>query len=338
MHLKDFDFHLPTELIANQPAEPRDSCNLLVLDREKKKIISDVFYNIINFFNKGDVLVLNTSKVIPARIIFNIKGKEAELLLIRKVGENQWICMVKPGRKLKVGSKYQICPEAEFEIESQTEDGFRQVKFNVQNISFEHFLLERGITPLPPYIKPGLSKDDDYQTIYAQENGSVAAPTAGLHFTDKLLEKLHKKGVRIAKALLHVGPGTFLPVKTDDVKKHKMHKEYYELTEKNAKIINDAKSNGKKVIAVGTTAVRILESSCKHGKVKANTGFTDIFIYPGYKWNVVDGLITNFHLPKSTLLMLVSSFAGTDFTKKAYAYAIDHNYRFYSFGDAMLIL
>ncbi|HID28303.1 MAG TPA: tRNA preQ1(34) S-adenosylmethionine ribosyltransferase-isomerase QueA [Methanosarcinales archaeon] len=327
MKLSDFDYYLPKELIAQKPIEPRDSSKLMVLCNNRIK--NDIFHNIINYINKGDTLVLNNTRVIPARL-FGRKGTggKIEVLLVEKINENTYHCLVRGkkviGKKIffdntvigtvksKVGSRYII----EFECKESIEDILKKI----------------GKMPIPPYIKESIESKDRYQTIYASENGSIAAPTAGLHFTKELLDKIRKKGVNIAYITLHIGIGTFTPVRVENISDHKMEAEYYIISEKNANLINNTEG---KLIAVGTTTVKALESAAL---IKKCEGWSDLFIYPPYKFtSKIEGLITNFHLPKSTLLMLVSAFAGKERILEAYKVAIKHQYRFYSFGDAMLI-
>ena len=335
MKIEDFNFILPEELIAQNPVTPRDSCKLLVLDRGKHSIDSRVFTDIARYFEAGDVLVLNDSKVLPARIQFKMSDKVFEIFLLKEKSAFTWQCLVKPGRKFELGVEFNLTDTVKAKVISIEDDGTRLIEF--KGLVKPEDVLILGTIPLPPYIKNSNAKLDDYQTVYAKDNGSVAAPTAGLHFTPELLEKLKVKGVIIEFVTLHVGLGTFLPVKTEIVEEHKMHSEYYVMSEQTAKSLNEAKKRKNKVFAVGTTSVRVLESNFNES-FTAGSGETDIYIYPGYKWKCVDGIITNFHLPKSTLLLLVSSFSGSDFILKAYNQAIKEKYRFYSFGDAMLIV
>jgi S-adenosylmethionine:tRNA ribosyltransferase-isomerase len=336
MTTKDFFYDLPPELIAQTPAEPRDSSRLLRLDRNSGEISHHIFRDVVDFLRPGDCLVLNDSRVLPARL-FTDDG--VELLLLRCMelgtGKARWECIVKPGRKCKVGRKFTISNIFEVEVADVFEDGNRVVDFKFDPSKDFYSLLDTvGNMPLPPYITEKLSDKERYQTVYSHELGSAAAPTAGLHWTPELLEKSREKDVSIAKVTLHVGLGTFRPVKVDDVAKHHMHSEHYELTEENAAIIRGA----KRVIAVGTTSVRTLETiAAQFGEIAADSGFTDIFIYPSYNFGAVDAMITNFHLPESTLMMLVSAFAGKDSVFAAYEEAIAEKYRFFSFGDAMII-
>lgn len=340
MKTSDFYYELPKELIAQTPAEPRDSSRLLVLDRENGQIEHKHFYDIIDYLNPGDLLVCNDSRVLPARI-FGIKdntGARVEFLLLKQVGTNRWETLCKPGKKAREGAKFSFGGGIlRASIAQVKDDVNRVVEFECEE-NFFTTLDKIGQMPLPPYITEELKDKERYQTVYSHELGSAAAPTAGLHFTNELMEKIKSKGVGIAYVTLHVGLGTFRPVKVDDVTKHKMHSEHYEISEESARLINEAKKNGKRVIAVGTTSCRTLESvATLYGEIKPCDGFTDIFIYPGYKFKVLDGLITNFHLPESTLIMLVSAFAGYDNIMNTYKTAVNEKYRFFSFGDAMFI-
>lgn len=340
MKTSDFYYELPKELIAQTPAEPRDSSRLLVLDKENGQIEHKHFYDIIDYLNPGDLLVCNDSRVLPARI-FGIKdntGARVEFLLLKQVGTNRWETLCKPGKKAREGAKFSFGGGIlRASIAQVKDDGNRVVEFECEE-NFFTTLDKIGQMPLPPYITEELKDKERYQTVYSHELGSAAAPTAGLHFTNELMEKIKSKGVGIAYVTLHVGLGTFRPVKVDDVTKHKMHSEHYEISEESARLINEAKKNGKRVIAVGTTSCRTLESvATLYGEIKPCDGFTDIFIYPGYKFKVLDGLITNFHLPESTLIMVVSAFAGYDNIMNTYKTAVNEKYRFFSFGDAMFI-
>lgn len=340
MKTSDFYYDLPKELIAQTPLEPRDSSRLLVLGRESGNIEHKHFYDIIDYLNPGDLLVCNDSRVLPARI-FGIKdetGARVEFLLLKQISGNKWETLCKPGKKAREGAKFSfgngIMTATVAEVK---DDGNRIVEFECEDNFFA--ALDRiGQMPLPPYITEELKDKERYQTVYSHELGSAAAPTAGLHFTNELMEKIKSKGINIAYVTLHVGLGTFRPVKVDDVTKHKMHSEHYEIPEETAKLINKTKKNGNRIIAVGTTSCRTLESVASfYGEIKPCDGFTDIFIYPGYEFKVLDGLITNFHLPESTLIMLVSAFAGYDNIMNAYKVAVEEKYRFFSFGDAMFI-
>ena len=339
MRVDDFDYNLPEELIAQTPVYPRDSSRLLVYDRKTKKIEDKVFSDILNIFNKGDLLVINNTKVLPARMFAYTKnGGKVEILLLKRQNLTDWEVMVKPGKKAKEGVTLFINEELSLEILSRTESGGRIVKFAFDGV-FEDIISRAGEMPLPPYIHEKLKDQDRYQTVYAKNQGSAAAPTAGLHFTVELIEKLKEKGVEFATVELKVGLGTFRPVKVDNLKEHQMHSEWYEITEENAKIINKAKEEKRRIIAVGTTSVRTLETVAdENGFVKACSGDTSIFIYPPYKFKCVDALITNFHLPESTLVMLVSAFAGKEETLNVYNYSVENKYRFFSFGDACLFL
>ena len=340
MKTSDFYYELPKELIAQTPVEPRDSSRLMVLNRETGEIEHRHFYDILDYLNEGDLLVCNDSRDLPARI-FGVKetGARVEFLLLKQIGGNRWETLCKPGKKAREGAEFIFGDGImKAKIAGVTEDGNRIVDFDC-NENFFAALDKIGQMPLPPYITEELKDRERYQTVYSHELGSAAAPTAGLHFTEELMEKLRAKGVNIAYVTLHVGLGTFRPVKVDDVTNHKMHSEHYEIPEETARLINQTKQNGKRVIAVGTTSCRTLESVASfYGEIKPCDGFTDIFIYPGYEFKVLDGLITNFHLPESTLIMLVSAFAGYDNIMNAYKTAVEEKYRFFSFGDCMCIL
>lgn len=340
MKTSDFYYELPKELIAQTPVEPRDSSRLMVLNKETGEIEHRHFYDILDYLNEGDLLVCNDSRVLPARI-FGVKetGARVEFLLLKQISGNRWETLCKPGKKAREGAEFIFGDGImKAKIAGVTEDGNRIVDFDC-NENFFAALDKIGQMPLPPYITEELKDRERYQTVYSHELGSAAAPTAGLHFTEELMEKLRAKGVNIAYVTLHVGLGTFRPVKVDDVTKHKMHSEHYEIPEETSRLINQTKQNGKRVIAVGTTSCRTLESVASfYGEIKPCDGFTDIFIYPGYEFKVLDGLITNFHLPESTLIMLVSAFAGYDNIMNAYKTAVEEKYRFFSFGDCMCIL
>ncbi|MCJ8342603.1 MAG: tRNA preQ1(34) S-adenosylmethionine ribosyltransferase-isomerase QueA [Cetobacterium sp.] len=338
--LSDYDYHLPEELIGQKPREPRDHSKLMVVNKEKEEIEHKHFYDIIDYLNEGDILVRNSTKVIPARL-FGHKdtGGVLEILLIKRIDLNTWECLLKPAKKLKVGQKLYIGHNNELigELIEIKDDGNRVLKFTYEG-AFEEVLDKLGKMPLPPYIVESLSEKERYQTVYAIKGESVAAPTAGLHFTKELLEKIEKKGIKIIDVFLEVGLGTFRPVQTENVLDHKMHEEHFEIPEEAAKIINEAKAQGRRVVAVGTTSVRALESSVdENGKLVAQGNDKNIFIYPGYKFKIVDALITNFHLPKSTLLMLVSAFSNREFMLDVYKKAVENEYHFFSFGDAMFI-
>ncbi len=340
MKTSDFDYYLPEELIAQTPVYPRDSSRLLVYNREKDSIEHKHFYDIIDYLKAGDVLVRNNTKVLPARMFgYTDNGGKVEVLLLKRFNLNEWEVLVKPGKKAKTGAKLTISNELSLEVLGIIEEaGSRRVKFEYDGV-FEDVISRVGEMPLPPYITEKLKDQNRYQTVYAKVDGSAAAPTAGLHFTDELIEKIKAKGVEIVDVLLHVGLGTFRPVKTDDILSHHMHSEYYEIDEKAAERINLAKREDRRVIAVGTTSVRTLESaSDENGFVRAVKDNTEIFIYPPYKFKCVDALITNFHLPKSTLIMLVSSLATREKILNVYNTAVENKYRFFSFGDSMFII
>ena len=340
MKTSDFYFDLPEELIAQVPILDRSSSKLMVLDKKTGEVSHKVFKDIIDYLNPGDCLVLNDTRVIPARLIGAKEdtGGKIEFLLLKRNEDDTWETLVKPGKRAKIGTRFSF-GEGKLiaEVVGMGDDGARIVKFEYDGI-FEEVLDELGNMPLPPYITERLEERERYQTVYSKHNGSAAAPTAGLHFTDELLQKIKDKGVDLAFVTLHVGLGTFRPVKVDDVLEHDMHSEYYMVTQEAADKINKAKENGKRVITVGTTSTRTIESVAdEDGKMKAASGWTKIFIYPGYKFKVVDNLITNFHLPESTLIMLVSALAGKENVLNAYKCAVENEYRFFSFGDAMFI-
>lgn len=337
MKTNDFNYNLPKKFIAQKPVSPRDSSKLMVFNTKNSKILHRKFRNITEFLQKGDVLVVNRSKVIPARIIFKVSGKEKEVFLLRELKPQKYKVLVRPGRFFKIGAKFFLDKNVFGEVLEILDDGTRIIGFNSDVEKF-------GEVPIPPYIKNKNVKFSQYQTVYAKEKGSVAAPTAGFHFTSRLLRELRKKGVQIEEIILHVGRGTFLPVSTERITDHVMHSEYFEFSKNVAEQLNQAKKEGRRIIAVGTTSVRVLESCCKN-KFVPRCGETDIFIYPGYKWRAVDALITNFHLPKSTLIMLVAAFLEGKGVRNSvkevlglYGVAKKKNYRFYSFGDSMLIL
>ena len=339
MKISDFDFELPEELIAQHAVNPRDHSKLLVLNKKEKTLEHKKFYNIIDYLKKDDILVINRTKVIPARLFGHKEnGVVLECFLLKRYDMYTWEVLLKPAKKLKIGQKLIFLEGVlEAELLEIKEDGNRIIKFSFEG-RFEEILDKLGEMPLPPYIMEKLEDKNRYQTVYAKEGESVAAPTAGLHFTNELLEKIHEKGVIIAEVFLDVGLGTFRPVQVENVLDHKMHSEKYRIPEETAKIINEAKEKGNRVIAVGTTSVRTLESSVdENGKLIASKGDTNIFIYGDYKFKIVDAIITNFHLPKSTLIMLISSFGGKEFVFEAYKKAIEEKYRFYSFGDSMFI-
>ncbi|MCR1898214.1 tRNA preQ1(34) S-adenosylmethionine ribosyltransferase-isomerase QueA [Irregularibacter muris] len=340
MNTEDFYFELPEELIAQTPIEKRDTSRLLVLDKETGNIEHKVFKNIVDYFQEGDTLILNNTRVIPARLLGSKADTQGnvEILLLKRIDKDVWEILVKPGKRAKVGTEI-IFGEGILtgKIIDILEDGNRLIKFIYDGI-FEEILDQLGTMPLPPYIKEQLEDKERYQTIYSKIEGSAAAPTAGLHFTQEVFQKLLDKGVNIDFITLHVGLGTFRPVKVDKIEEHKMHAEYYEISQQTVDLIHETKKNNKRIFAVGTTTVRTLETAALDiNQIRASSGWTDIFIYPGYTFKIVDAMITNFHLPESTLIMLVSAFAGREKTLKAYKEAIKNKYRFFSFGDGMLI-
>lgn len=340
MKTSDFDYELPEELIAQHPAAQRDHSRLLVMDKYTGAVEHRVFRDIVNYLHAGDVLVLNNTKVIPARIFGVKEGGTAkiEVLLLKRDDDlpNTWEVLVHPGKRAKVGTVIDFGEgRLKGEVIANTSAG-RKVTFHFDGI-FEEILEELGTMPLPPYIHEQLEDQNRYQTVYAKVDGSAAAPTAGLHFTTELLETLRQNGIEIEEVLLHVGLGTFKPVSEEDIEDHEMHSEYYEISQETADRINKAKAEGRRIISVGTTSTRALESSAKDGRLQAGSGWTNIFIYPGYKWQIIDGLITNFHLPKSTLMMLVSALSTREHILAAYKEAVAQRYRFFSFGDAMFI-
>lgn len=340
MKASDFDFYLPEDLIAQHPLEKRDESRLMVLDKNTGEIEHKRFYDIIDYLNKGDTLVLNNTRVMPARLIGEkevTRGK-IEFLLLKRIEKDRWECLAKPGKSARVGRRFTFGDgKLKAEVVDVLENGNRIVEFYYDGI-FEQVLDSLGEMPLPPYIHEKLQDRERYQTVYSKETGSAAAPTAGLHFTKELLQKIKDKGINIAYVTLHVGLGTFRPVQVEDVENHEMHSEFYILHEEDANIINDTKDRGGRVISVGTTSTRTLETiGDENGRVRACSGWTNIFIYPGYKFKVIDNLITNFHLPESTLIMLVSALAGKENVLNAYNEAVREKYRFFSFGDAMFI-
>lgn len=341
MFLKDFYYDLPEELIAQDPLSDRSSSRLMVVDRRNGELKHDVFKNIIEYLKPGDCLVLNDTKVIPARLFGTRKdtGAAIEILLLKRISDTDWECLVKPGKKARTGCELTFGENNALEgkIVDVLEDGNRIIRFSFDGI-FEEILDALGQMPLPPYIKHKLQDKNRYQTVYAKHEGSAAAPTAGLHFTNELLKQIEKSGVNIAKVTLHVGLGTFRPVKEENILDHHMHSEYYVIGEEAAETINKAKENGGRIICVGTTSTRTLESAAdENGHIAACSGWTDIFIYPGYKFKITEALITNFHLPESTLLMLVSAFSSRGIIMNAYEEAVREKYRFFSFGDAMFL-
>ena len=340
MKVSDFDFYLPEELIAQHPLEKRDESRLMVLDKKTGEIEHKRFYDIIDYLNKGDTLVLNNTRVMPARLIGEKEntGGKIEFLLLKRVEGDKWECLAKPGKSAREGRRFTFGNGIlKAEVIEVLENGNRIVEFYYEGI-FEQVLDSLGEMPLPPYIHEKLEDKERYQTVYSKEKGSAAAPTAGLHFTKELLKKIQDKGVNIVYLTLHVGLGTFRPVKVENIENHNMHSEFYMLSEESAKIINETKKRGNRVISVGTTSTRTLETiGDENGMVKEQSGWTNKFIYPGYKFKVVDNLITNFHLPESTLIMLVSTLAGKENVMNAYNIAVKEKYRFFSFGDAMFI-
>lgn len=339
MKTSDFKFDLPKESIAQTPLKERSKSRLMVLNKTDDSIVHSEFSEITKYLKKGDCLVLNETRVIPARLFGKKQsGANIEIFLLKRLEADRWECMVKPSKRLKDGDEV-IFPLENIKAiaRGHREDGLREIEFVYEGI-FEEILDQLGLMPLPPYIHEKLNDDERYQTVYNHVRGSVAAPTAGLHFTQELLEEIQAMGVNIAKLTLHVGLGTFRPVQVEDVQNHKMHEEWYCLDEENAKLINETKRLGHRVISVGTTSTRTLETIVqKHGELKADSGWSDIFIYPGFTFKVVDGLITNFHLPESTLLMLVSAFYDKEKVLHAYETAVREGYRFFSFGDAMFL-
>ena len=340
MKTEDFDYYLPEELIAQKPLLKRDASRMMVLDRKSGRVTHDIFHNIINYLSKDDVLVLNDTKVLPARIIGEKEDTKAviELLLLKNIEKDKWEVLAKPAKRIKEGTIISF-GNGLLKAKCLTlgEEGVRVVEFLYKGIFYE-ILDKLGTMPLPPYIKEKLNDKDRYQTVYAKNIGSVAAPTAGLHFTNEILDKIKEKGIKICYITLHVGLGTFRPVSVDDIKEHKMHSEFYQMSKEVADTLNKAKANNQRIISVGTTSTRTLETiMSKYGSFVETSGWTDIFIYPGYKFKAIDGLITNFHLPKSTLIMLVSAFAKREIILSAYEEAVKNKYRFFSFGDCMFI-
>lgn len=340
MKVSEFKYDLPEELIAQHPYDKRDSARLMVIDKTLQKIEHKIFADVIDYLQPGDCLVINNTKVLPARLYGKKEtGANVEFLLLKRIEGDCWEAMVRPGNKLRPGTKVTFGDGIlQAEVLEVLDGGNRKVKFEYEGI-FNEILDQIGLMPLPPYIKEKLENNDAYQTVYAKYDGSSAAPTAGLHFTEELLEQIRQKGVEIANVTLHVGIGTFRPVKVENIEEHHMHSEHYYIKQEDADIINQAKKSGHKVVSVGTTSCRVLESVAdENGFVKETEGDTSIFIYPGYHFKCIDRLITNFHLPESTLIMLVSSLAGKDFVMKAYEEAVKERYQFFSFGDAMMIL
>ncbi len=340
MLLTDFDYDLPEELIAQTPCEKRDHSRLMVLHKHDESIQNDHFFDVKKYLKPGDTLVFNDTRVIPARLIGarDKTGGKVEVFLLRRTEGNKWEVLVKPGKKARIGSIIKFGTELTCEIQEDTDFGGRIAEFFYDGI-WEEILDRLGQTPLPPYIHEKLEDKERYQTVYARENGSAAAPTAGLHFTKELMNELKDMGINLEFITLHVGLGTFRPVNEENIEDHVMHTEYFHISKETAERINAARKRGGRIIAVGTTSIRTLESAAfDDGTLPAKSGETGIFIYPGYKFKIVDGIITNFHLPKSTLIMLISAFAGREFTLRAYKTAVQERYRFFSFGDAMMIL
>lgn len=339
MKASDFDYELPHERIAQRPIEPRDHARLMVVDMVRGRISHRHFFDLPEFLRPEDCLVLNDTRVLPARLIGRKEptGGRVEFLLLRPLSHDRWQVLAKPGRRVRVGTQVLFGDELQAEVVEADSGGERTIRF-VYAGSFEDVLKRLGRTPLPPYITEDLEDDERYQTVYSRDPGSIAAPTAGLHFTENLLDEVRSLGTTIVPLTLHVGIGTFRPVQVEDVADHKMHAEYYELADGSASAINACRTRGGRVVAVGTTVVRTLETLGTNGCVQGDSGWTDIFIYPGFEFRVVDGMITNFHLPKSTLLMLVAAMAGRDLVMQAYQEALDREYRFFSFGDAMLFI
>lgn len=336
MKTSDFYYDLPQELIAQTPVEPRDSSRLMTVSRETGEVGHHIFRDILDMLNEGDCLVLNDTRVLPARIYGSREdtGTVVEFVLLKQVENDKWECLAGPGKRAKEGKRFVFGDGLlRAEVDSVLPDGNRILKFEWEGVFFD-VLDKVGQMPLPPYIKERLEDKERYQTVYSKEIGSAAAPTAGLHFTPELLDKIREKGVKTAFVTLHVGLGTFRPVKVEDITEHKMHTEHYFMPQKAADIINETKANGGRVICVGTTSCRTLETVAGRGKIEECSGDTGIFIYPGYKFKCMDGLITNFHLPESTLIMLVSAFAGYEHVMNAYKIAVEEKYRFFSFGDA----
>lgn len=339
MQLSEFDYDLPEELIAQTPVEPRNSSRMMVLDPVEGTIEHRHFYDLKEYLEPGDTLIMNDTRVMPARLLGwrDGTGGKVEVFLLRRIDGDTWETLVKPGRKAQPGQVVRFSDELSCTVTDHTDFGGRIVKFQYEGI-FEEILDRLGETPLPPYIHEKLADKERYQTVYSREQGSAAAPTAGLHFTKEQLKELQDYGVNLGFVTLHVGLGTFRPVNVENIEEHVMHKEYYSISQETADLILRTKASGKRVIAVGTTSIRTLESAAEGvGKISGKSGWTDIFIYPGYEFKLVDGIVTNFHLPKSTLIMLISAFAGREFVLKAYQTAVGERYRFFSFGDAMLI-
>ena len=340
MNINLFDFELPEELIAQRPSEKRDCSRLLLIDKEHKTYQDKIFHDIIDYLHPGDVLVRNNTKVIPARLhgVKEVTGAHVETLLLKQLNGDVWECLTRPAKSLKVGAKINYGDGKLIgEVIEEKDEGIRLIKFSYEGIFLE-VLDSLGKMPLPPYIKEQLCENDRYQTVYAKYEGSAAAPTAGFHFTEELFEKIKTKGIEVVDITLHIGLGTFRPVKVEDTKDHVMHSELYEINEEAAETLNNAKKEGRRIIAIGTTSTRTLEANItEFGKFTPTKKETNIFIEPGYEFKAIDALITNFHLPKSTLIMLVSAFMGREFTLEVYKHAVDSRYRFFSFGDSMFI-
>jgi len=338
--LSDYEYHLPQELIAQEPLEQRDRSRMLVLNRRVQSIRHDLFESFTSYLESGDLLVLNNTKVIPARLngIIDQSGTAAEILLLNRLENGNWEAMVKPGRKLKTGAAISFGLGVRAVVEGVSPGGLREISFSADE-AFEKLLPKLGKVPLPPYIKKEVKNPEQYQTIYAREEGSAAAPTAGFHFTEAVFAELEAKGVQKAFITLHIGPGTFQPVKVKDIREHQMHHEFYRISAETATLLNSAQAEGRRIIAVGTTVCRVLETLAAAGnQFSATEGWTDLYIYPGFQYRAVDGLLTNFHLPRSSLLLLVSALAGHELIFKAYREAVEQRYRFFSFGDCMLII
>ncbi len=339
MHLSDFDYDLPEERIAQTPVEPRNSSRLMVLDPERRTIEHRHFYDLKEYLFPGDTLIFNDTRVMPARLIGHRDqtGGRVEIFLLRRLDGNHWEALAKPGKKAIPGNVIRFSEELSCKVTDRTDFGGRIVEFSFDGV-FEEILDRLGETPLPPYIHEKLEDKERYQTVYSREEGSAAAPTAGLHFTKEQMKELSDMGVNLGFLTLHVGLGTFRPVQTEEIEEHEMHSEYYSISEETAQLIRRTKEAGHRVIAVGTTSIRTLEAAADGpGEISGKSGFTNIFIYPGYEFKIVDAVITNFHLPKSTLIMLISAFAGREFVLEAYRMAVEQKYRFFSFGDAMLL-
>lgn len=339
MLLSDYHYNLPDGLIAQHPHEPRDHSRLMVLNRTTGEVSHQHFYNVPDYLEPGDTLVFNNTRVIPARLIGTRAdtGGKVEVFLLNRLNHNEWEALVKPGKRARPGTTISFGEELSCEILDSTEFGGRVVRFTFQG-AFEAILDRLGETPLPPYIRERLEDGERYQTVYSCESGSAAAPTAGLHFTEEMLENLKQRGINLAFITLHIGLGTFRPVSVADITQHVMHREYYSISPEAAQIINQTKEKGHRVVAVGTTSVRTLETVGTDGRIEAGSGWTNIFMYPGFEFKMIDAMVTNFHLPESTLLMLISAFAGRENVLAAYEIAVNEDYRFFSFGDAMLIL